>query len=483
MARIVSLLALVALTAPAWGRELSLEEALSYASTNRDLQTVQRREALARAGEGVARAAFDPTLVASTQVSGTEAAGFVAGYPMESKATASTSSVGVQGTTPTGTTWNLSADLGRDSATTLASLGGMASENEQKTWDGLVDLTVSQDLLAPFRSSTMAIAAREASERVDTAEVATVQAQATAVVTIASTWWTWASAHSLAEAAERAVVDAKALEAQIQARFDEGLVARLELTRATSDRLSAERDLLSRRADVRAASDQLLLSMGQDPGEELEPMGDGAIAGGEVDVARSIERALEANPAVISARWDVTIAENALRDGRRSGLPELTASGSVGMASLSDTATSAVTDLAANGLPRWAVGVDFSVPLGGRAARNTRSSGEAELDIAKLALASVEQGLRADVRAAADAVDTSRASVELAIARLEVAKETEDGEQARVDEGASRIDDLISARNARVDAEADVVSAKFDRARAELDLLQLEGRLGGPDGV
>ncbi len=477
-------LALVALATPAWGRELSLEEALSHVAGNRDLRTVQRSEDAARAQQIVARSSFDPTLSASTEVSGVESSGFVAGFPMDSTALSSSSSVSVGGTTSTGTGWEIGADLGYNHMTTVSSLGGVDSEQVRSNWNGLVDLTLSQDVLAPFRQSDTAIAARQASERVGTAELASQQAQQDAVVAIADAWWTWSSAHRLAQTAQRALEEAEALEQQTIARHDEGDVAQLEVSRTTAERLAAEQQVWTTRADVRSAADQLLLTMGEAPGQSIEPIGEGAIAGGETDVQASVQVALQANPDVAAARAEVDIAEHALRDARRSDLPDLTASGSVGMASLSDDAMAALGDLATDdGLPRWAVGLDLSVPLGGRASRGAQRSAEAELDIAELALASVEEQVRTDVRAAVDAVDTSRVGVELALALLDVARQTEAGEQARVDEGQSRLDDLLTARNARLDAEADLVAAQADRARAELNLLRLEGRLGGPDGV
>lgn len=480
----LALVALAALAPSAWGRELSLEEALTHATANRDLRTVELQAAAARRGEGVARAAFDPTFVASTEVSGVDSAGFVAGFPMDSTSLGSTSTVGLRGSTSTGTAWEVGADLGYDHMTTVSSLGGVASEQVQKTWSGLVDLTVSQDVLAPFRQSATAIAARQASEQVDAAELAARRAEQDAVLAIADAWWSWSSAHRLAERSERAAVEARALEAQTQARHDEGQVAQLEVSRTTSERLAAERDVLSARAELRAAADRLLLVMGEAPGQAIEPAGEGAIAGGAVDLDGSLRRAMDANPDIAAARAEVDFAENALRDGRRSALPELTASGSLGMASLSDDAMAALGDLTSDsGLPRWAVGLDLSMPLGGRAARDTRGRAEAELDIAELALTSAEEELRADVRVAVDAVATGRVGVALAMARLEVASQTEVGEQARVDEGESRLDDLITARNARLAAEADVVEAESERARAELNLLRLEGRLGGPDGL
>jgi outer membrane protein TolC len=229
--------------------------------------------------------------------------------------------VGVGGTTSTGTSWEIGADLGYNNMTTVSSLGGVQTEQVRKNWTGLVDLGVSQDVLAPFRQSTTAIAARQAGERLDVAELAAAQTQQDVVLSIADAWWTWSTNARLAETAGRAVEEATALKAQTRARHEEGLVAQLELSRTTSERLGAESDALLARASMRASADQLLLVMGESPGQTIEPGGSGAIAGGEVDVDSSLAPALQSNPDVAAAQAEVEIAKNALRDARRSKLP------------------------------------------------------------------------------------------------------------------------------------------------------------------
>lgn len=469
--------------ATASARPLSLEDALATSVHNRDLRTQQLREAQARAGVRGADAAWDPTFSASIEASGNKSSGFLAGFQTDSTSTTTAPSVGLSGALPSGTTWEVGVDLTRNDTTTVTNLGTGPTEQVRDTWTGLVDLQVGQDLLAPLRRSDGVIAARKAQEQLDQVGLTTLSTAQATLQGIAEAWWTWAAAWRTADLAEAAVEEARALGTQTRARFEEGEVLRMEVDRVTADELAADEALLDARAEVRRAADALLLQMGEDPGAPITPEGTGAIAGGEVSLEQSEARALAAHPDVLTARAVLDAAREADRDARRGSLPELTGTASVGVGSLADTSLDALTRVATDPLPRWTVGVALSFPLGARAARAERSQSSAEVSIAELALESAEHTVRADVRAAVDAVDTARRSVTLAERRLEVARSTADGELARVEEGETRLDDLIAARNDVREAASAAVDAEAERARAELRLLALEGRLGGDRGV
>ena len=484
MPRRFALLSLLALSATASAADLSLQDALDASSGNRDLRIAAQQEEAARFGVDAARASYDPSLVGRTSTSSNDNKSFIAGQPVSSTTDSTNHSLELQGRSAVGTTWALGAELGQSKSSTLSSLGAdPTTEVLRNNWMGLVDLSVTQDVLAPFRRSSEAIASREARERLDAASISRAQAEADATQAIAEAWWSWSAASRVAESSERALDEARALEDRTQAWLDEGKVARLELDRAKTDRLAAQRDNIRAQAELRRTADALLVTMGQAPGTDITPAGDGSIASGDVDLDASLQRALADNLSILAARLDASAATEANRDARRSGLPELNMTGSLGMATLADTSTAAVSELATSGMPRWSLGVDLTVPLGGRAARASAAQSATELQIATLRLEDAEARVRADVRAAVDAVATARLGVELAHLQLAVARATEDGEQARVDEGVTRLDDLISARNARLQAEADLISAESDRASAELELLAVEGRLGGSLGV
>ena len=171
-------------------------------------------------------------------------------------------------------------------------------------------------------------------------------------------------------------------------------------------------------------------------------------------------------------------AEAALRDSRAVGLPDLALSGSLGVGSLEDSPSAALSALSTEGgLPRYSVGLDLSVPLGGRAGRAAEDSATAAVNQARLALETRTREVQLEFYTALDAARTAEQGVALAEARLKVAEAAEAGERARLEQGTRRTDEVLDAMADRVGAERDLVSARIDRASAERDLAGLLGGL------
>ncbi|MCB9683129.1 MAG: TolC family protein [Alphaproteobacteria bacterium] len=468
----------LAIAAPAHAGELSLADALAGVSSVRSVQTAALQRASAEAAVLQAAGAFDPDLSWTTDASGNAASGYVAGYPVDSRSTGVDMGLTVQGELPSSTTWSVSMDLGYDTTTTVSELAGDATEQVRSNWDGLVSLTVGQDLLAPLRRSDLSIRRRQAQDAADVAALQAAQAEEDALEAVADLWWTWAAAWRQTRTAEAALASAERLVGSTQALADEGQVAQLEVRRVEADRLDAERTTLQARTAERQAADALLSRLGLPFDAALTPSGSGAIAAGSLDVHDAEAQAVDADLDVAIARRQVQTEQTDLRDARATWLPSLDLSGTVGVASLADTAATAVTALGTDPLPRWGVGLSVSVPLGGRAARGAVQTASAQLGVAELAVDDAEAAARLAIRAALDDMALARASVALTTAQLDVARQTEDGEQARLEEGLTRLDDLLDARHARVQAEVAVIDAEADRARAELAVLRRLGRLG-----
>lgn len=447
---------------PASARELSLEQALDLgAGGNPSIATAALRTDQAEAAVERARSAWDPALVASASRS-------TAG----GEENAASGSVGLQVAAPTGTTVAVTTGVGHTTVDPAL----------PTTWEGSADLTLGQDLLAPLRASDGRIAARTAGERLDQAEIGELQAAEDGLVQIAEAWWTWWSAVDAARVAERSLELATALEDRTRAQRDVGQIAQLELDRVTTDRLGAAQERLRAEADARRSADALLVLIGLDPGQAVEPAGDGRVGHAEPLALEEALAAAEAgNRDLALARLEVDAAASAVRDARDGGLPTVDLTVAAGISAWDAQAVDAVSGLA-DGELHTTVGLDVVVPLGGRAARAGRADARAGVDIERIALAATERQVAADVRAAVDGLRTADEGVSLATARLDVARSTEAGEQARVDEGVRRLDELLKATEDREAAEAGLRTATVDLARADLTLLRLIGQVGGPRG-
>lgn len=462
-------------------RPLSLKEALSLSVVHHpDVVESGLLRDQANAAVVSARSAFDPAFQASAGANTSENQGFIAGLPSSTTSDGWDASLGLQGTVSTGTSWALTTGFDRDVTTTLAALTGGAPEPiEQSTWSTSVEVSVTQDVLAFLRSSNQRNNVVAARERLDQAELSVLRSTQAAVSEVANAWWTWWSADATAEVARQSLAQAEALYAQTLARYREGEVARVEVDRVDADRLAAARDRLNAEAAVRSAADSLLVQIGLDPGLPIEIAGAERVwTQPEVELNDTLQAAMEANLQLAAARLDVTSARRALDDAKETSIPTLDLTGRAGVSSLTDNASDAFANLTSDtNNPYASVSLGLTVPLGGRAAKASRSDAQAALAIEELQLDAAIRDVTAQARSAVDAIVTAEQGVTLAARRVDVARATEQAEQARVDEGTKRVDELLQAMASRQSAEADWVVARVERARAELELASLEGRL------
>jgi outer membrane protein TolC len=470
----------LAVSAPA--AELTLDQALALALTSPAAVQAELTREQATARLTSAHAAYDPVLTASGSASSTESAGFVAGLPTTSQGTQASAELGLQQTVSTGTTLALTATVQREDSTTSSALSG---EQRQQWWTGQAQLSLTQDLLAPLRASADRIAVRQAGEQLEQAEVTKLASVQQAIEGVAEAWWSWWAAVDSAEVAHASLEHARQLEERTRAWLDAGQIAQLELDRVTADRLAAERDALQADAEVRRTRDALAVLMGQRLEGEPVPAGSGrAWPAQELDHEAILADVLQRNLDLALARSQLQSAGTALADARDARLPTLDLTGTAGMASLSETAADAVSSLwGEEGLPQATVALDLAVPLGGRAARGEVRLASAERALALSKLEALTAQVEADTRAALDQVLTAQQSLVLAQARLEVARATERGEQARVNEGLRRLDELLDATSSRELAEADLRTAQIELARAELELASLRSRVMEAGGL
>lgn len=458
---------------------LSLVASLGLAlQGNPDLVSAGRDLDAAQADVVTARGSWDPSFTAASTWTNSESSGYVAGSPVSATSSTWDSSMGLVGSLPTGTDWELSTSLDRDRSNTTSSLGGTVTEQLQDSWVGDLSIGLRQDLLAPVRASSDKQTVTLSLMLVSEAEIARRSAEEEALSDVADAWWSWWTATESVGVAEKAVDTAKALEATTQAWLDEGETTRTELSRVKAARLEAESDLLQAQTDARAAADDLLLTLGLPPGQELVP-GDAATP--TLDAAADAvdeDTVLAENLELALARRTHERMQTSRAFAGDDMLPELDLLASAGVRSREEDPGSAASALVGEGaLPSTSIGLELTIPLGNRSARGARDRAELERAQAEDDVATAERSVRAQLRAAQDELRTAEQAVALAEARLEMAQATEDGERAQFDEGAHRTDELLDAIDDRLAAEADLLSAQADVGRARLDLVALRGGL------
>ncbi len=473
------LVLLVALLAPpAHALEaIGLPEAVARAvARNPDFARSRLSVTEAEAQMTAARAAFEPTFRGSGSWDESQTRGFFQGFGFSQDSSSWSASAGVSGALPTGTTWSLGSSAGWNRSSTTSDM--FQGKQRQEYYSSGLTLGVSQNLLEGLWPSYNLRGVRTARQGVERAQTSLGQAREQLVVWVAAAWHGWFLALQREAIATETLLAAEATERAVRVRADEGHGTELEVGQAAVASLQARSDLLQAQADTRAAADDLLVLLGEEPGAEIRPEGQvlpDAVLLSPLEIWE--EQVLAANPELALARADREAARLAARDARHARLPTLSADASASLgAQTADGLAGAVEGLGGDqAFPAYGVGLDLSVPLGNRAARAEVQRTDAAFEAATQAVEGLERSLRAEVQARYRAVLTARQALAIADDSRTLSARNATLEEARFLEGTRTLDRLLEAR---LDAERAALTAEQTRvtlATALLDLYALAG--------
>lgn len=466
---------LILLSSAAQAAPLSLDQAVVEALRNNpDLQGAQLATAQAEQQLAVAKASSEPALGVSGGYNSADSAGFIAGTAYDATSTRLSSGLSVGGNlAASGTSWSLYSNLEGNETQTVSDLTG---DTTQSTWQAETGVELSQDVLAPFRRSAERQAQLEALDNLTVTQIQSRQQEQEALAQVAEAWWSWAVTSRSVELAEQELARAKELERVSVLWSEEGMVSASELGQTRLARLQAQQSLLDAQNAEQQAADTLLLLIGHDPGEAIEVAGDGALRGHLAEAGT--DELMEGNLELAALRAQAEAQGRQVDFAESDRLPTLDLTASAGVASLEDNANAALSALGTDDrLPSMSAGLELTVPLGNKAARSQLELERLMLQQAELDTLSGERSVRAEVLAAARDRDQAAQQTALALEQLAVAREVEAAEEAQLQEGNRRMDELLEAREDRISAEQALLEAELEQARAELELARLAGRV------
>ncbi len=260
--------------------------------------------------------------------------------------------------------------------------------------------------------------------------------------------------------AEEGFVTARARVVSGAAVQTDSLQLMLELDRARIDLLNAEsrlriaRLMLGRRVGAGGPVDAV--SLDTMPAPDLP-----------ISLSQAVTETIELGPEYRVARANERSAEAALRGRRAFYMPQAVLSANnVGFGDRPFT----------RGLTRSSVTVSVTFPLWDNAQRELAfSRARTTRDLARLTREDLERSAQADVTAAYEAYQTARATAEVSVRGVQIAREVYRVQEARYRAGASTILDLLDAQSGLTEAQATLVQARY---AARLALAGLEAMLG-----
>jgi outer membrane protein TolC len=396
----------------------------------------------------------------------------------------------VAGVAPTGTSYLIEAGVGYDRsfATGLQpvyddngdQIGTGPYEAKLSAYGSNVRATISQELLRGLQISYNAQTVLLARQAGTTADLMAEQLRQQAMADAALAYWTWVTLYETHRIDRAAVIAAdesvRVSTAQVEARQ----LAPVEGMRFESALVLARAAALDSGVLAAQARDLLLLTMGEEPGQDVIPAtesGDPPAITIALDAAVTV--AMEQNLEIAVARAGIETQTLVRKAARHARLPTLQATASAG----STTGNQPRLGAAVSGVagepaqPNVSVGALFSVPLGNRAAVGLSRMAEYDLLSAESLTLETERFVRARVAFQLSRMAAAQERIPLADTNVRLAEQTVAAMDALVLANRAITRDVLDARTLLDRSRVEAVRARTEWRLAHTELLRLQARL------
>jgi outer membrane protein len=287
---------------------------------------------------------------------------------------------------------------------------------------------------------------------------------------------------------------ARQLARESQQRFEQGLIARVQVTEAQAQVAAEQQTLLAARQAHLDAMDRLkrlidprLLSLERDtrlsPADAPMDFEGGPGFDERAEAARGLEEAAARRADVRRARRAVQ-AQELIRQGAENQLrPRLDLRLGAGAQGVSGTFPDAADELGSGSSRDWMFAFSFEMPLENRKAEADARVAELERRRLEAARRDLEGRVTLEVREAVRRVKTQERSILAAREQARLAQERLDAEQSRFREGLTTTYFVNFAQTAVAQARLRELRARIDYTLAHLNFQRVTGRLLSDLGI
>ncbi len=326
---------------------------------------------------------------------------------------------------------------------------------------------------------------------------------------VEAAYWDVVAAREALRVAQQALRRAQELLELNRRKVEVGTLAPIEITQAEAGVASQEESVIVAETNLDNAEDELRRLLAIPAGaalwkQRIVPIDEPTVEPRPVDLEAAIERALARRPEVRSARQTLRnreLSERVARNRRRHQLDlslsfspngtdidelERTDPGPDGIFGTGDDLVGKLGDAsipdALDELPdienrRWTAALNYTIPLGNRAARAQYRMASLERQRAELELHNLEQSIVVEVRRAARAVESGFKRVEAARANVVLQRKKLEAEQKKFENGMSTSFEVLSFQADLANAELAEIRARIDYNKALAALERAQGSL------
>lgn len=465
---------------------MSLDECIGLAiENNPDLQIV-RYEALKSSSDVLtAKGEFDPVLngaynyLKSEQEASPEYRTFAGISSVQ--ATRTTENVSVAGKLQTGTMYNASFELDKES-TTFTRL--------QAQYSGGLTLTLSQPLLRGRGISVNTARIRMARNARVMSEAQLRLAVMNTVAQVVKSYWDLVGANESLAVGEQAVANAERLLDIAKKRLDIGTGAALEVLQAKAGVATRQTELITDRSQVANAEDALkqVLNMrdnGLFSAKRIVPTDRPKVTDLDIDKLRNVdeqlrqsyELALEKRPEMTSSQLEIETAKIDRSHAANAMLPQLDLTSSAFQGKRGPMVDDVFEGVISRNDNIYSFGVKGNVALGNRAARGAFDRADLTAKQAEVKLERTKQELMLRARLALRAVNTSQILIESNRQLSQMQETNVAAEEKRLRLGVSTSYRVLQMQTDLLAAQTQEVQARIGFEKALVDLRLAEGTL------
>lgn len=278
---------------------------------------------------------------------------------------------------------------------------------------------------------------------------------------------------------EQALALTRRLEEENRKKLEVGSIARLDLIQAEAQAASTAADLLIAQRNLAIQMNALKKLLSDDfaswASQNIEPADELVAERQFFNRQESWHRGLTLRPELQQAKLEVERSGLVVKYDRNQLLPQLDLIGSYGLTGSGTSSGNALDQLTDRDQPYWAVGGQISFPIGNRSARSRYAASRAVADQSLLALKRLEQDIMVQID---DAIKQAQSSYDRVLATrkaVEYSREAFEGEQRKLEQGASTAFQVLRLQRDLTAAQSDEIRALAEYQKALALLAQFEG--------
>jgi outer membrane protein len=270
---------------------------------------------------------------------------------------------------------------------------------------------------------------------------------------------------------------------ETRGRVKAGVLPAMEILNAEFSSATREKDVIDAERAVRDQVDVLRLSLQLDRARDIVTADQPTTDYYSVPENEALAKALASRPELAAQRVNLKIDDLLRRVARNRTLPDLSVNANVGFDGFDSRLAGAYERTLKADFPAWGIGLQFSYPIGNRAAENDYIKSKLTLDQAQAQLLSLESGVTNDVRAALRLLQSSFKQIDVTARGRAYAEERLRAFEKKNAVGLATTKDVFDVENDLVTAKGNQIQALVDYNNAITGLWHVTGELLDRQGI